>query len=75
MMNVHEAKTHLSMLLVKVMQGEEVILSKAGKPIAKLVPYSEPIKKRKLGNAKGLIELDGSFFEPLPDDIIDSYYS
>lgn len=73
-LNIHEAKTNLSKLLLKVMQGEEVIISKSGKPIAKLIAYSSPKpKKRKLGNAKGLIQVGKSFFEPLPKDILDSY--
>lgn len=75
-LNVHEAKTNLSKLLLKVSQGEEVIISKSGKPIAKLIPYSgtKP-KKRKLGNAKGMIKLNDSYFEPLSKDILDSFYS
>jgi antitoxin (DNA-binding transcriptional repressor) of toxin-antitoxin stability system len=57
------------------MQGEEVIISKAGKPIAKLVAYSTPKpKKRLLGHAKGLIKVNKSFFNPLPKEILDSYY-
>lgn len=53
--NVHEAKTRLSQLLQSVARGEEVVIARAGKPVAKLVPVSgEP---REWGTAKGLIQL------------------
>lgn len=68
--NVHEAKTHLSRLLDRAQQGEEIILSKAGKPYARLVPYEEHAV-RKPGLAKGRVtEL---FFEPLPDEELESW--
>lgn len=51
--NVHEAKTHLSRLLDQVAQGEEVIIGKAGKPVAKLVPYKAKRELRKPGAWKG----------------------
>lgn len=53
--NVHEAKTHLSRLLKKVAAGEEVVISKAGKPIARLVPVVEPPRERVLGLYKGQV--------------------
>jgi prevent-host-death family protein len=61
--NVHEAKTQLSRLLDKAHAGEEIVLSKAGIPYAKLVPLEKP--KRKLGFIKG--HVDDTFFDPLPD--------
>lgn len=74
--NIHEAKTSLSKLLVRVALGDEIIISKSGKPMARLIPYTKPkSKKRNLGNAKGLFKLDKSFFEPLPKDILESFYS
>lgn len=63
--NVHEAKTHLSRLLDKAHAGEEIVLGKAGKPYARLVPL-KPVRKRTLGFIKG--KLDPSFFEPLPEE-------
>ena len=63
--NVHEAKTHLSRLLERVRAGEEFILTKAGKPCARLVPL-EPRKKRQPGLVKGRIT--DAFFEPLPEE-------
>lgn len=62
--NVHDAKTHLSHLLDKAHAGEEIVLGKAGKPYARLVPL-KPVRKRKLGFVKGRV--DAAFFDPLPD--------
>jgi len=71
--NVHEAKTHLSKLLARVSQGEEIVLAKAGKPIAKLVPIERPHRSRKPGGAKGLVIVHDSFDDPLPDDLLDAF--
>jgi prevent-host-death family protein len=57
MVNTHEAKTHLSRLLERVAEGEEIVIGKAGKPVAKLVPYNETKKPRKLGTWKGKVRL------------------
>jgi prevent-host-death family protein len=67
--NVHEAKTHFSRLLEAVAAGEEVIIAKAGKPVAKLVPVEKP--KRKPGALKGTFIWDDAFFDPLPEDMLD----
>lgn len=64
--NVHEAKTHLSRLLDRAHIGEEIVLSKAGKPYARLVPLKPSAVKRQPGRLKGT--LDPAFFEPLPED-------
>ena len=66
--NVHEAKTHLSRLLMRVAQGEEIVIAKAGKPIARLVPV-EPKSRRILGQDRGLFEVPEDFNAPLPDDL------
>lgn len=71
--NVHEAKTHLSKLLQQVITGEEVIIAKAGKPIAKLIPFVEKPIKRIPGTAKGKIWVAPDFNAPLPDDILDAF--
>jgi prevent-host-death family protein len=65
--NVHEAKTHLSQLLVRVAQGEEIIIARAGKPVARLVPV-EPKSPRVLGQDRGLFEVPEDFNAPLPDE-------
>lgn len=63
--NVHEAKTHLSRLLKQVARGDEVLIAKAGKPIARLVPVAAK-KPRQPGVAKGRVT--DAFFEPLPEE-------
>ena len=64
--NIHEAKTHLSRLLARVEAGEEVVIARNGKPVARLVNVPKR-GKRQFGSMKGLIKLDDSFFDPLPD--------
>lgn len=65
--NIHEAKTHLSRLLEQVMAGEEVIIAKAGKPIARLVPLEDAPKKRRLGLLKGKLNVPDNFDVPLTE--------
>ncbi|MFO0753560.1 MAG: type II toxin-antitoxin system Phd/YefM family antitoxin [Thermodesulfovibrionales bacterium] len=73
--NVHEAKTHLSRLLSRVESGEEIVISRAGKPVARLVPVKEKKGKRIPGTAKGLITLSEDFNEPLPEDVLQDFES
>ncbi len=63
--NVHEAKTHLSRLLERAHAGEEIILAKAGKPYARLMPLAS--KRRRGGQLPGLV-VGPEFFEPLPEE-------
>ncbi len=65
--NVHEAKTNLSRLLAQVEAGEEVVIARNGKPVARLVEY-QPMGKRQFGAWKGRISIDDSFFDPLPEE-------
>ena len=65
--NVHEAKTNLSRLLVQVEAGEDIIIARNGKPVARLVGVQKP-GKRQFGSMKGLVKLDDSFFDPLPEE-------
>lgn len=64
--NVHEAKTHLSRLLARVEHGEEIVIARAGKPIARLVPVERVTRRRPLGKYKGQIWMSEDFDEPLP---------
>ena len=69
--NVHDAKTHLSRLLDRVAQGEEVIIAKSGRPVAKLVRITgEP---RTPGSLKGRIRVGPDFDQPLPDEILEAF--
>jgi prevent-host-death family protein len=63
-MNIHEAKTHLSRLVEKAAAGEEIVIAKAGKPMAKLVPYTPPIAPRQPGFLKGSIWESQDCWEP-----------
>ena len=65
--NIHEAKTHLSRLLEKVQKGEDVIIAKGNKPIAKLVLIEELKPERKIGSAKGKVYIADDFDAPLKD--------
>lgn len=68
-MTVHEAKTHLSRLLVQVEAGEDVVISRAGTPVARLVPVTSAARKPLLGALRGKIDLDG-FDDPIPADLL-----
>ena len=68
--NLSDAKSKLSELINKVIAGEEVIIAKSGKPVAKLVPFTKPAQNRKPGSAKGKLIISDDFDAPLPDDIL-----
>lgn len=65
---IHEAKTNLSRLIRKVSAGEEVVIARGSKPVARLVPVGEVKGRRQPGALKGKLEVGPEFFEPLPDD-------
>jgi len=66
--NVHEAKTHLSRLLERVEHGEEIVIARAGTPVAVLTRYVPPeLQPRRLGIWEGLVWMSDDFDAPLPD--------
>jgi prevent-host-death family protein len=65
---IDEAKTQLSKLIERVEGGEEVIITRDEKPVARLVPYVQERPQRSFGSIRGKAWLDESFWEPLPDD-------
>ncbi|EKD72958.1 MAG: hypothetical protein ACD_45C00501G0003 [uncultured bacterium] len=65
--NIHIAKARFSELIQKALLGEEVIIAKDNKPIAKIVPFKLSKSKRRLGLAKGLVEISANFNEFLED--------
>jgi len=74
-LNVHEAKTHLSKYLQLVVKGETILLCKRNVPVAEIRPIpSKPKADRPIGLAKGKFVVPPAFFEPLPDDVIASFY-
>lgn len=70
---IHEAKTNLSRLLQLASAGEEIIISRGSKPVARLVPVGEIKGKRQPGSLKGRLLVTPEFFEPLPDDELSAW--
>ena len=71
--NIYEAKTSLSRLVDRAARGEEVILSKAGKPLAKLVPFHGPVLPRQPGGWEGRIRIAEDFDAPLPPEVLAAF--
>ena len=71
--NTHEAKTQLSRLLKRVAAGEEIVIARAGKPLAKLVPCEPPLDERVAGSARGLFRVPDDFDAPLSDDLLELF--
>jgi prevent-host-death family protein len=67
--NLYEAKSSLSQLVERAAAGEEIVIAKNGKPMAKLVAVSEPRARRKPGGWKGKLFVRTEFDDPLPDDL------
>ena len=65
--NIHEAKTHLSKIIDDVAAGQEVIIAKAGKPMARLAPLTGVARPKKLGLLKGKLEVPDDFNKPLSE--------
>ena len=72
--NLRQAKIRLSRLLAQVAEGEEVIITKSGIPVAKLVPITGKRRKRALGSAKGEFMVPDGFNDPLSKEIEDLFY-
>ena len=72
--NVHEAKTHLSRYLERVAEGETIIICRRNEPVAELRPTTHQRQEpRPIGLAKGQVHVPDSFFDPLPDDLLDRF--
>ena len=71
--NIHAAKTHLSKLVDQAAAGEEIIIARAGKPVARLVALEERPKKIRLGGLRGKMRLPDNFDDPLPDWLLDAF--
>jgi prevent-host-death family protein len=71
--SVYDAKTNLSRLLDRAANGEEVVITRNGRPVAKLVPATPVRKPRKLGSLKGRVRVPRDFDAPLPDDVLDAF--
>lgn len=73
-LNIHEAKTHLSKYLNNLRDGETILLCKRNEPIAEIRPLKkQPQKQRPIGLAKDTFAVPESFFDPLPDDVLETF--
>jgi prevent-host-death family protein len=71
--NIHQAKTHLSKLVDRAAAGEEIVIAKAGKPVAKLVPLGRDMTPRQFGGMEGEIWMADDFDGPLPDELLRAF--
>ena len=71
--NIHEAKTNLSRLVDTAAAGEEIVIAKSGRPVARLMPLQEQAKPRTKGLLKSKIRIGKDFDLPLPQDIIAAF--
>ena len=71
--NIHQAKTELSKLVERAESGEEIVIARAGKPAAKLVPLTRTHSRRRLGLLDGKFRIPDDFNAPLPDSIIRAF--
>lgn len=72
-LNLYEAKTSLSDLVERAAAGEEIVIAKAGRPLAKLVPLDRASERRKPGGWEGKVRIADDFDAPLPDDVLDAF--
>jgi prevent-host-death family protein len=70
--NILEAKTHLSRLLTRVEAGEEIVIARAGRPVARIVPFATPVR-RVPGSAQGEFVVPDDFDAPLPDEVLEAF--
>ena len=71
--NIHRAKTQLSKLIERVSEGEEIVIARGGKPVARLVPLLQRSKPRTPGALKGKIWIAEDFDAPLPGELLDLF--
>jgi prevent-host-death family protein len=71
--NIYEAKTRLSQIVEQAASGEDVVIARAGRPIARLTRLRPPARKRKLGVLDGRFAIPADFNRPLPDDVVAAF--
>jgi prevent-host-death family protein len=74
LVNIHDAKTHFSKIINQVLNGEDIVIAKGGKPLVRLTPYSSEPEFRHGGQFKGLIKVSDDFNDPLPDEILKLFH-
>ena len=72
--NIHAAKTHFSRLVERAARGEEIVIARGGRPLARLVPLAVPRRRRRLGLLKGKIKIAANFDAPLPAKVLQQFY-
>lgn len=71
--NIYEAKTHLSELVQRAHNGEEIVISKAGRPVARLVPLGRVSERRAPGHWAGKVRIAEDFDAPLPESMLEDF--
>lgn len=71
--SVYNARAEFSRLIERALAGEDIVITRRGKPAVRLVPIEPSRHRRKPGALKGLFEVTDEFFEPLPDDILEAF--
>lgn len=71
--NIHAAKTQLSRLVEEVGRGREIVIARAGRPVARLVPLATPVRRKQLGLLRGKIRISADFDAPLPDAVLAAF--
>lgn len=71
--NLYEAKTGLSNLVDRAAEGEEIVIAKAGKPLAKLVPFRKERPRRTPGGWEGQVWIAEDFDDPLPEELLAAF--
>ena len=74
LVNIHEAKTNFSKLINQVLKGDDIIIARDGKPLIRLIAYTETVNERHGGQLRGLIKINDDFDAPLPDDLLTCFY-
>jgi prevent-host-death family protein len=72
--NIYEAKTHLSKLVERALAGEEVVIAKAGRPLVKLTPYTQSNAPRAPGGWEGKVRMREDFDDELPPELLKAFY-
>lgn len=73
--NIHDAKTRLSQLIARVEAGEEIVIARAGRPVARLAPLKARLGPRRLGQLDGKFRIPDDFNDPLPADVLEAFFS
>lgn len=74
LINIHDAKTHFSKVINQVLKGDDIVIARGGKPLVRLVPYTEETEVRHGGQFRGLIHISDDFDAPLPEDLLKHFY-